>query len=313
MPEASQVHIDAALVNVSVAYSNPDFIASRLAPEVPVRKQSDYYFVYDPEREAMRSTDDQRAPGAEANEVNFALSTDRYYCSDHALESAIPDEERANADPPLQPDIDRVEFLTNKILLNQEIALARALRTSSSLPGQTLSGTDQWSDYQNSDPLSDVEAAKSAIQQAAQVMPNTLVLPYEVFAKVRFHPAVADKVQYSGVRVVGADVLAQVFDVERVLVPRAFQNTAAPGQPPALEYVWGKDALLCYVPPRPGLKQVALACTFLWTMAPGAVQGRVVEVWREPRRKADLIRVQKYYDQKLIAPAAGFMWKNAVS
>lgn len=313
MPEVSQVHIDAALVNVSVAYQNPDYIAARLAPEVPVRKQSDHYYIYDPEREAMRRTDDQRAPGTEANEVDFALSTDRYYCDDHALESAIPDEERANADPPLQPDIDRVEFLTNKILLNQEIALSQIIRTPGAVPGETLSGTDQWSDYDDSDPLGDIEAARGAIQQAAQVMPNTLVLPYDVYVKLRFHPAIADKVQFSGVRVVGPDVLAQVFDVERVLVARAFQNTAAPGQAPSLEYVWGKDALLCHVPQRPGLKQVGLAYTFLWTQASGAVQGRLVEAWREHRRKADMVRVQKYYDQKLIAPAAAYLWKNAVS
>lgn len=313
MPEVSQVHIDAALVNVSVAYKNPAYIASALAPEVPVRKQSDYYFIYDSERESMRATDDQRAPGAEANEVNFHLSSDRYYCDDHALESAIPDEERANADPAIQPDIDRVEFLTNKILLNQEINLANLITTSSSISNETLSGTDQWDDFTNSDPVLEVEAHKADIQSAAQVMPNTLVLPYEVYTKVRFHPKVTDKVQYSGVPVVSEDILAQVFDVERVLVPRAFNNTAAPGQSPSLSYIWGKNALLCYVPPRAGLKQIALAYSFIWSQAAGTVQGRLVEMWHENRRKADMIRVQKYYDQKLIAPGAAYLWKSAVN
>jgi hypothetical protein len=80
-----------------------------------------------------------------------------------------------------------------------------------------------------------------------------------------------------------------------------------------MEYVWGKDALLCHVPPRSGLKTVALAYSFLWTSAPGSVSGRTVEVWRENRRKSDVIRVQKYYDQKIIAPGAGYLWKNAVA
>ena len=47
MPEVSQVHIDAALSNVSVAYRNPAFVADAIAPPLAVRKQSDKYFIYD--------------------------------------------------------------------------------------------------------------------------------------------------------------------------------------------------------------------------------------------------------------------------
>jgi len=107
MPSVSEVHIDAALTNLSVGYRNPAFIADLLAPVVPVRKQSDKYFIHDAEREVFRQSDDRRAPGAAANEVNFSLSTDNYYADDHALTSVIPDEERENADPPIQPNIDR--------------------------------------------------------------------------------------------------------------------------------------------------------------------------------------------------------------
>ncbi len=313
MPEVSQVHIDAALTNVSVAYRNPDYIADVIAPQVAVRKQSDKYYIYDAERERFRQSNDRRAPGAEADEVDFALSTDSYYCDDHALESVIPDEERENADPVIQPDIDRTEFLMDKIDLNKEIVLATRIRTGSDIPGETLSGTDQWSDYTNSDPVSAVEGKKATIQQEVQVLPNTLVLPYEVYQKVRLHPKVIEKVQYVKLGVVGPDVLAQLFDVDRVLVAKAFKNVAARGQAASLEYVWGKDAFLCYMPARPALKQTALAYTFVWTVAPGSVNGRVVEVWRENRRKADMIRVQKYYDQKIIAAGACYLWKDAVA
>jgi hypothetical protein len=111
MPEVSQVHVNVALTNVSLAYRNPAFIADLIAPPVGVRKQQDRYFIHDAEREAFRSTSDHRAPGAEANEVDFALSSEAYYCEDHALVSVIPDEERENADPAIQPDIDRVRRL----------------------------------------------------------------------------------------------------------------------------------------------------------------------------------------------------------
>jgi hypothetical protein len=312
MPEASQVYVDVALTNVSVGYRNAAFIAEQVAPPVAVRKQSGKYFVYDSEREAFRQTDDKRAPGSEANEVNFALSTDSYYAEDHALEAAVSDEERENADPAIQPDIDYTEFLMEKISLNQEIELADTILNNGSLSSTTLSGTDQWSDS-TSDPLGAVEAQKATIVESIQAVPNTLVLPYEVYSSVRQHPDVVDRVKYTQGGVSNAEQLAELFDVDRVLVPRAVKNTANPGQTASVDYVWGKNAFLAYVPPRAGLKQTAFAYTFRWALAPGSIDGHLVETWRENRRKADMIRVQKYYDIKVIATGAIYIWKSAVA
>jgi hypothetical protein len=313
MPTSSQVHIDAALTNLSVGYSNPAFIADLLAPVVPVRKQSDKYYIYDSEREAFRQSDDKRAPGAAANEIDFGLSTDGYYAEDHALTSVIPDEERENADPVVQPNIDRTEFLRAKIDLNKEIELAGILTSTSVITqSATLSGDSQWSSS-NSDPIAAVEAQKATIMASVQALPNTLVLPYEVYAKVRIHAKVIERIAYGSVGAVNEKVLAEIFDVDQVLVPRAFKNTADPGQAASMSYVWGTDALLCYVPTRAALKQVALTYTFAWANAPGSVAGHRVDLWREERRKADMIRVQRYYDQKVIAAGAAYLWKSAVA
>lgn len=313
MPTASEVHVDAALTNLSVGYRNPAFIADELAPVVSVRKQSDKYFIHDAEREVFRQSNDRRAPGAEASEVNFSLSTDSYYAEDHALTSVIPDEERENADPPIQPNIDRTEFLRSKIDLNKEIELAGVLTDTSVITqSETLSGTGQWSDAA-SNPIDAVEAKKATIMSSVQVMPNVLVLPYDVYAKVRIHSKVVERVAYGSIGAVNEEILAQIFDVERVFVPRAFKNTAKPGQSATMAHVWGKDALLCHVPSRPALKQVGLTYTFTWTGAPGSLSGHRVELWREERRKADVIRVQRYYDQKVIAAGAAYLWKAAVA
>ncbi len=312
MPEISQVHASMALTNISVAYKNPAFIADTLAPPVPVRKQQDKYFIVDSDRESFRSTPDHRAPGAAANEVDFALSTDSYYCNDHALTSIVPDEERANADPAIQPDIDRVEFLSEKIGLNKEIELAGLIQNTATLPGRTLSGVQMWSDT-NSAPISDIEAARADIIEACQSVPNTLVLPYDVFVKLRTHPAILSNLQYTHSGVPTTDILAQIFDVERVLVPRAVQNTARPGQSASMAYVWGKHAFLAYIPPRAGLKTLAFALTFSWNNAPGSIHGRSVETWRDDTRKGAMIRVQRYYDQKIVCKDAIYVWKNAVA
>lgn len=312
MPEVSQVHVDAALTNVSVAYRNNEYIADHVAPPVPVRKQSDKYFVYDTEREAMRATADRRSPGAEATEVNFAVSTDSYYCEDHALESAIPDEERENADPAIQPDIDRTEFLTDKINLNREIALETLLRTGAGIAEDALDPAEQWDNPAN-DPLPRFQTARLEIFEQVQKRANTVILPYNVFDIVRNHPKVVERIKYSSAGVLSEDLLAQLLDVDKVLVARSFKNTAAKGQAANVTPVWGRNVYMLYVPPRPALKQVSLAYTFSWTGSPGSVAGTLVERWREARRKADMIRVQKYYDTKLVAPGAGYRITNVIA
>lgn len=312
MPESSQVHVNVALTNVSVRYQNPAFIADLVAPPVAVRKQQDKYYIYDSEREAFRATGDHRAPGAEANEVDFALSTDSYYCEDHALTSVVPDEERENADPVLQPDIDRTEFLSGKIALNKEIELAKLVDAGTGLGGTTLTGPSQWS-HADSDPINAVEAGRAAVMEKIQAVPNVLVLPQEVFSKVRTHADVLAAVQYTTHGLPTPRVLAELFDVDQVLVPRSVKNVANPGQTADMDYVWGKNAFLCYVPPRPGLKTVGFAYTFDWTQAPGAVNGRLVEKWRDHTRKSDVIRVQRYYDQKVISGDAIYVWNDAVA
>ena len=306
MPDPTTVHIDAALTSVSVAYQNNEFIAELVAPTVPVRKQSDRYFVLDPDHSAQRETLDYRAPGAEAREVDFALSSDSYYCEDHALETAIPDEERDNADLAVAPEIDRTEFLTEKILLNREIQLETVLRTSNAVGEMDIEAPDGWSNV-DSNPFVDLDQARMAVVSGVLRRPNTLVLGYEAFDVLRNHPMVVGRVQHCMPGVVTTDLLAQLFDLERVVVGRAIKNDAPLGKAPDMKPVWSSAmAYLMYVPSRPGLKQPAAMYTFAWNGAGGGVgrEGTVVERWREERRKADMIRVQKYYDHKVIAPGA---------
>jgi hypothetical protein len=260
----------------------------------------------------LRANGDARAPGAEAREVDYTLSSDSYFCDDHALESAVPDEERDNADAPLQPEVDRVEHLTDRILLQQEIGLVQTL-AHESVPGADLVGTGaDWSDEGN-DPVAAVEAARAAIIAAVQQPPNTLVLPQAVYTALRHHPAIVDRIRYSQLGVVGPGVLAELLDVERVLIARAMRNTAPRGAAPVLVPVWGRDAMLAYIPARPSLKCIAPVLTFTWSQAVGSSRGTIVQTWREERRKATMVRVQKYYDHKRVAPGAAWMFRNAIA
>ena len=103
------VHIDRALTNLSVKLSNNQTVGSVLFPSIPVMKQSDKYYVFG--NEGWLPQSDLRAPAAVAGEIpGLARSIESYYCEEHALQIRVTDEERANADSPIRPDMDAVSY-----------------------------------------------------------------------------------------------------------------------------------------------------------------------------------------------------------
>lgn len=312
MPPLQDIHLDEALTHVSLAYRNENFIADLIAPRVAVRRQTDRYYIHNANREWMRPSADTRAPGAESQELDFSLSTDSYFCDDHALSAFVPDEERENADPAILPDIDRVEYLTERLLLNREAHLAAKLATSSEI-AETDVGSDVTWDNPSSLPLASLAAAITSISSQVQRRPNTLLLSPGAFEALRNHPAVVDRLKYTQGQAVGTGNLAALLDLERVVVGRASINTAPEGLPATTEPILGRDAYLLHVPTRPGQRILAACYTFVWAgTQSGANSGFTVERWREPRRKADGLRVQMYYDHKITAPGAIHRFKDCV-
>src|SRR5437773_7566339 len=184
------VHIDRALTQISVGWPNSENLAgAALFPSVGVMKQTDKYYIFG--REGWLPESDLRAPGSAANEVVGAtLSTDTYYAQEHALQIAVTDEERQNADPPIAPDRDGTNIITSKVVLGRERVMQQLATTAanySSTSTVTLSGTQQWSDYANSDPITDLRSGKIVVNGRIFTDPNVAVIPYQVMAKLEDH------------------------------------------------------------------------------------------------------------------------------
>jgi hypothetical protein len=311
MPDISMVHVDQALTEVSIAYRNAQFVADALFPVVPVSKQSNKYFIYS--KDNFRMLDDSRRPGSRANEIDWTLSTDTYFCEGHALAQALPDELRANADQAIDVDVDTTEMLTDLLYLQREVLVAaKATDPSVVTLNAALAGNDQWSDYTNSDPIQAVEDQKGNIQKQLGQLPNSLLVSYPVFKALRNHPAIIDRFKYSQVGVVQPDHLKSVFNVDNFFVGSAIKNTAPEGAADALDYIWGNSALLFYKPPVAGRRQVSLGYQFTWLFGANT-NGFLVKRYRDEGRTADVVEVQLYYDAKIVAPGAAFLWTSAVA
>lgn len=315
-PTKAQTHIDAPLTNMSVALmqSPNNFVAEKVFPSIGVDKQSDKYFVFTKE-DFMRDQMVRRGAGEESAGTGYTLSSDTYYCDKFALHKDIADDDRANTDSPLDQDRAATKLLAHAALIRKEKAFVDTF-FASGVWGTSATPSVQWSDQLSSDPLNDMETAKSAILSKTGIEPNTLLLGYDVFRQLKHHPDIVDRIKYTSERSVSEDVLARLFGVDRVLVAKAVMDSGSEGKSASsVAFIAGKHALLLHVAPNPGLEVATAGLTFAWKGLNSGMNdlGVVTRKLRIDTRLSDRIETEVAFDMKIIASELGYFFASAVA
>lgn len=301
----TQVVVDPVLSNISKAYSNEMYVTPLVLPTFKVAKQRGKYYIYDKSKFRRNST--KRAAGAKANEVEYGLSTASFEAEDHALKEKVPWEIIDQADAALAPESDAAESVTEQLMIDAEIALATSMAATATITqNTTLAGTDQWSDYTNSDPIGDVLTARQTVQKAIGRKPNTMLLSQEVFDTLCEHPAVLEKIKYSQLGTATEELLARLFKVEKVIVASAIYETATEGATSSTGYIWGKHCWLLYVAPNARLRSVTFGFTFKY-------KDKKVKKWDDEDAESRYVRINDNYVQKFVATEACYLIKNATA
>jgi hypothetical protein len=322
-PTSSQVHVDAILTNISVAYLQraENFIADKVFPVVPVDKQSDKYFVYT-KNDWLRDEAQRRGPSTESAGGGYNLTTQTYSADVFAFHKDVSDQIRANADAPLNLDREAVEFVTHRLLLRREIQFVTDFLTTS-IWSKDITGvasapsTDQvirWSDYANSDPIDNIEEGKSSVLSTTGYLPNTLVLGYEVFRELKNHPDLVDRIKYTSSQTITADMMARMFEVDRVLVSQSVKGTNNEGGTDAYAFTMGKQALLAYVPASAGIMTPAAGYHFNWTGVSGGLGATIgVSSFRMESLKSTRVEAELAFDNKLVGQDLGYFFTDIVA
>ena len=326
-PTRGDVHVNKPLTNISIAYLQKasHFIADRFFPNIPVSKQSDRYYTYD-RGDFNRDEMQIRAPGTESAGSGYDLdNTPTYYCPVWAFHKDVDDQVRANTDNPLAPDRDATIFCTNKAMIRRERQFAaKAFSTgiwtkedTGVASGPTGDQYLQWNDA-NSTPIEDIRQARLEILEATGFEPNKMALGQATFNKLVDHPDIVDRVKYGQTpgkpAMVNLSALAQLFELEEIMVSKAVHNSAAKGAAETSEFIAGKHALLAYVPDAPGLMVPSAGYTFSWSNWFGAsAMGHRIKRFRMENIESDRIELQMAYDHKITGADLGFFFKDAVA
>jgi hypothetical protein len=311
MPEAKAMHKDAVLSNLSVKYRNDAMIWPFVMPIVKVNKRSDIYYVYNKD-DSFKLVDDRLSPKGMANEIDWGVADQNYSVKDHALGDWLPQEAIDNADNPLQPEIDTNDFLNMSLDVAQEKRVVDKVFAAASYPvgnKTQLAGNYKWGGTTD-DPIGDVQTAIEACFQRA----NVLVFGVDAWLKFRKLPEILDAVKaVAGATLKGgmasAPDVAQLFEVERILIGRARYNAARPGQAATYTRLWGKHCAALYVAPSPGIKTITFGATFAETLR---FTARDFDAKRG-LKGAHYIRPGWNSDEKIIASDCGYFIEDAVA
>lgn len=235
--------VDKLLTNVSVAYVPEGLIADLVLPEVKSAQSSGKLGKYSSNHLRIeRSITGGR--GTYRRVESIARSTDTYVIESHGLEGLVTEDDKRNVEQPFEAEQDETLGLTSIISLEKEKVLADAVGSTSILTqNTTLSGTSQYDDYLNSDPIADFSTARGTVLDGCGLEPNAAIVPWKVWNVLRFHPAMLNALGFKENRPGGLSKqeLAVALGVETILVPSAAYESAKEGQTSSLSQVWGNN------------------------------------------------------------------------
>lgn len=310
-PSVGDAKVDKILTQFSQMYRNEEYVNEKICPTLKVKEKSGKFAKYGKENLRTYSNMILRAPGVRANSVDYTVSQGDYKCAERALEKGVPDEFINNTDDPYDAKRDAATVIMDNEMVNQEKALQTYIASTTNLPlNVTLTGTDQWNDYANSDPIDDINTAIRTIKAATGVRPNTLLLSFDVMVMLKSHPDVRDQVKYTNGGQLSDDAFIkfckEFFNLKNVYIGTAIYNSAVEGQTDSLADVWTKDAWLFYVNDKPTLQRASFGYTF-------EDVPRQVDIYREEQKLQDVVRIRHSYDQNVMDTNLGYYIKNAIA
>ncbi len=322
-PDIGDLHVNGLLTNLSIAHMNAldSFVADKCFPPLGVDKQSDIYPVYTRGDFFQGSEDAQalrnlvRAPGTKAVVAGYTVDvTNTYFASNFAVGVEIPDELRSNADAVFNLDRDA----TNLATMIQTIRRERAFAADHMITGQW--GTDKtvsnkWSDYGASDPLTDLEDGIDQIERDTGQRPNKLLMGAIVWRRLKHHPDLVDRIKGGATSAAPAmvtrELLAQVLELDEVVIGRALYRSSAEGASVSLARILDDDALLLYATPTPGLMVPTAGVTFFWKpIAGGNIQ--FMRKLRDDDRRKDTVESHSYMDHVITETKSGYFFSDVV-
>ena len=240
--------VDPVLTAITLSYRNRRLIADDVLPRIdpPFDKSLFNYHKFTIE-DSFSIPDTKVGRSSAPNEVEFTAERVQAETQDFGLEDPIPQDDINQAPPGMNPQGHATQTLTDLIMLDRELRVANIVFNAATYPtGQkeVLAGANQWNDP-TSDPIGKINDSLDV----PLIRPNIGVIGRLAFSKLSTHPDIVSAVQAnSGTKgIAQRQAIANLFELDEILVGEGFLNSAKKGQAPVFARVWGKDMALIWI------------------------------------------------------------------
>nr|WP_300186422.1 hypothetical protein [uncultured Agathobaculum sp.] len=272
------------LSNMGLAYFQDDknFAARSMFPLCPVQLSTSYYYKFG-KGDLMRDNVKPKPQYGKVAPAIFSNDTDSYRCIVDQVIIGIDEidslnYQRQRAPWFADPRRAKVRFVAEQMKIHMEHQFAKKF-FQSGVWSEEWTGQDSSASGKqfikftsdNSDPVALIDQLCDEVERSTGRRPNRLGLGADTFTALKNHPAILERVKYSGgtanPATVNERVLETVFGIERVRRLSAVYNSAGYGQEDSIEYICDENAaLLCYATDTPAIDEPSAGYTFTWDM-----------------------------------------------
>lgn len=302
--------VDTRLTGITLAYVNRSLIADAVLPRVAVGNQA-FKWLQHTKAERFSVPNTIVGRNGRPNEVEFTAVEASGRTFDYGLDDVVPNDDIASAPDGYDPLGRAVEGLSDILALDREHRVADLVFNANTYPAgnkETNTGTEYWNDTTSNPVTQILDALATPLMR-----PNTMILSQKVFDRLRTHPKIVKSIQANGTDtgIIGRQAIANLFEIQTILVGEAFVNTAKPGQTAVYARAWGDHCALLHLNPLADTRspQMTFGYTAQW-------QGRIAGQMAEPQtglRGAVRVRVGESVNEIICASDCGYFIENAVN
>ena len=296
---------DPVLTNLAQGYHNLELVGEVLMPTVEIDKEAGKIpkfgrlaFRLPSTVRNLRGTSNRLDP-EDITAIDVALE-------EHDVEYAIDYREENEAIFSLR------QFALNTtqdvIALGREKEVATLARDESKYDAGnkvTLSGTSKITSKQ-ADIFAMFDTGIRAVKRAIGRKPNVCVIAGDVWAALKEHPAVIEKLKYSQVAIVTPEVFAKLIGIDTVKIGEAVYEESN-----QLKDIWSDAIVLAYVAPRSTeRKGTVYEPSYGYTVRRQG--GLFVDTYKENGGKLEVIRTTDIHKPHLLGASAGYLIKGCL-
>jgi len=303
-----------SLEQFNLAQDRLGFIGQRVLPVIDVQLVAGPFGKI-PLEQLLQIKNDTRNPGGGYNRGNWTFTADSYYCQEHGWEEPVDDREAQMYKDYFDAEVVATQRAQDFVLRNAEIRAASLVFDTSVWTGSSLTTaiSTPWTNHASATPIADIRAACKKVWDGTGIWPDTLVIDRNNFNDLRLCGDVIDAVQASGAGQTAIQgkftpaILADVFDLPKILVAGSAKNTANQGQTRSLSSIWSSSyAMVCKTADSNDLREPCIGRTFHWS-ADGSEIGGLVESYRDETKRSNIVRVRMDVHEKIIYKELGHL------